>query len=45
MLRLAGFVGDEAKIPKLLKMMMVEDATALRVQLLDGPGSNRSNAS
>lgn len=34
LLRLAGFAGEEAQIPKVVKMMLIEDTTALRAQLL-----------
>jgi len=33
LLRLAGFAGDDAQIPKVVKMMMIEDTNALRLQL------------
>ncbi|MGA7949969.1 MAG: hypothetical protein WCA45_07395 [Thiobacillaceae bacterium] len=33
LLRLAGFAGDVAQIPKVVKMMMIEDTNALRLQL------------
>lgn len=33
LLRLAGFAGDEAQIPSVVKMVMIEDTNALRVQL------------
>ena len=34
LLRLAGFAGDEAQIPRVVKMKLVEDEKALRAQLL-----------
>ena len=34
LLRLAGFAGKEAQIPRVVKAMMVDDAAALRAQLL-----------
>ncbi|MEO8153188.1 MAG: hypothetical protein ABI605_08975 [Rhizobacter sp.] len=34
LLRLAGFAGDEARIPRVVKMAMIEDKNALRAQLL-----------
>lgn len=34
LLRMAGFAGDEAQIPRVVKMAMVEDKNALRAQLL-----------
>jgi hypothetical protein len=34
LLRIAGFAGDEAQIPRVVKMAMVEDKNALRAQLL-----------
>lgn len=33
LLRLAGFAGDDAQIPKVVKMVMIEDTNALRLQL------------
>lgn len=33
LLRLAGFAGDDAQIPKVVKMVMIEDTEALRQQL------------
>jgi hypothetical protein len=33
--RLAGFAGDAAQIPKVAKMMLIEDQGALRAQLLE----------
>lgn len=33
LLRLAGFAGDDAQIPKVVKMAMIEDTNALRLQL------------
>ena len=44
LLRLAGFAGDEAQIPRVVKMRLVEDEKALRAQLLewaDNPTLNR----
>src|SRR5262245_25342456 len=38
LLRVAGFAGDEAQIPKVVKMAMIEDANALRAQLLQWSG-------
>lgn len=35
LLRLAGFAGEEPHIPKVVKMMLVEDTAALRAQLLE----------
>jgi len=35
LLRLAGFAGDEAQIPRVVKMRLVEDEKALRTQLLE----------
>jgi hypothetical protein len=35
LLRLAGFAGDEAQIPRVVKMRLVEDEKALRAQLLE----------
>jgi hypothetical protein len=34
LLHMAGFAGKEAQIPKVVKMAMIEDTTALRAQLL-----------
>ena len=34
LLHLAGFAGDDAQIPKVVKMLMIEDTNALRLQLL-----------
>ena len=34
LLRLAGFAGKEAQIPRVVKMVMIKDANALRAQLL-----------
>jgi hypothetical protein len=34
LLRIAGFAGDEAQIPRVVKMAMVEDKNALRAQIL-----------
>lgn len=34
LLRMAGFAGDEAQIPRVVKMAMIEDKNALRAQLL-----------
>ena len=34
LLRLAGFAGDEAQIPRVVKAALVKDASALRAQLL-----------
>jgi hypothetical protein len=34
LLHMAGFAGKEAQIPKVVKMAMIEDTNALRVQLL-----------
>lgn len=34
LLHLAGFAGDEAQVPKVVKMAMIEDTNALRTQLL-----------
>lgn len=33
LLHLAGFAGDDAQIPKVVKMVMIEDTNALRLQL------------
>lgn len=33
LLRLVGFAGDDAQIPKVVKMAMIEDTNALRLQL------------
>jgi len=33
LLHLAGFAGDDAQIPKVVKMLMIEDTNALRLQL------------
>ena len=38
LLRVVGFAGDHAQIPKPVKMMMVEDTDALRAQLLEWAG-------
>ncbi len=38
LLRLAGFAGDKAQIPKVVKMMMIDDTNALRTQLLEWVG-------
>jgi hypothetical protein len=35
LLRMAGFAGKEAQIPKVVKMTMIEDSAALRAQLLE----------
>ena len=34
LLRLAGFAGDDAQIPRVVKMALVKDAADLRAQLL-----------
>jgi hypothetical protein len=34
LLRIAGFAGDDAQVPGIVKMMMVDDKAALRAQLL-----------
>jgi hypothetical protein len=34
LLRLAGFAGKEAQIPRVVKAVMIDDAAALRAQLL-----------
>ena len=34
LLRIAGFAGKEAQIPKVVKMMLIDDTNALRAQLL-----------
>jgi len=34
LLRMTGFAGEEAQIPKVVKTMMIEDTNALRAQLL-----------
>ena len=34
LLRVAGFAGDEAQIPRVVKLAMIEDKNALRAQLL-----------
>ncbi|MEP7063242.1 MAG: hypothetical protein ABI881_12670 [Betaproteobacteria bacterium] len=38
LLRIAGFAGDEAHIPKVAKMAMIDDTRALRAQLLAWAG-------
>ena len=35
LLHLAGFAGDEAQVPKVVKMAVIEDKNALRTQLLE----------
>ena len=35
MLRLVGFAGDRAKIPSIVKKVMIQDTGALRAQLLE----------
>ncbi len=35
LLRLAGFAGDEPHVPAVVKMMMVDDTAALRLQLIE----------
>jgi hypothetical protein len=35
LLRIAGFAGDEAHVPKVVRMAMIKDADALRAQLLE----------
>jgi hypothetical protein len=37
-LRLAGFAGDEAQVPRVVKMAMIADKDAVRRQLLDWAG-------
>jgi len=34
LLHLAGFAGSQAQVPKVVKMAMIEDTNALRLQLL-----------
>ncbi len=34
LLQLAGFAGKEAQIPRVVKMVMIKDANALRAQLM-----------
>lgn len=35
LLRLAGFAGDEPHVPAVVKMMVVDDTAALRMQLIE----------
>ena len=35
LLYLPGFAGDDAQIPKVVKMLMIKDTNALRLQLLE----------